>query len=385
VSSRGQARTGEIKRTAGGWAIRYLGARGVRRQRGGFRTKTEAKAVLDDELRKARLGTVYRPEATLHELVDAFLDQYEGAPSSKDRLDQYLGKATAHFGDQPIGSLGALDVARWRACLPETMRHGAHRALRQVLGAAVRWRWIEHNVAVDIKNPAHARAEFAPFESWDEIDAVADELGPFGPLAIFCVGTGVRPEEAFGGDWGVVDLEAGVFTVRRAFAKGRLKSYPKTVRSRRRVPLRGKVVDALNELPRRQGILFPSSEGGRINIDNRRSREWVPALKAAGVEHRRIYDMRHTFATWSLAAGMSIFTLARRMGTSVQMIDQTYGHLARDAEDQDRGLLDAYDNGRGHVVGTENGDNDRAHRSTNDKSPANTQLSVERAREDSNL
>ena len=61
--------------------------------------------------------------------------------------------------------------------------------------------------------------------------------------------------------------------------------------------------------------------------------------------------MRHTFATWSLAAGMSIFTLARRMGTSVQMIDSTYGHLAQDAEDQDRGLLDAYD-ARGHVVGT---------------------------------
>jgi integrase len=65
--------------------------------------------------------------------------------------------------------------------------------------------------------------------------------------------------------------------------------------------------------------------------------------------------MRHTFATWSLAAGMSIFTLARRMGTSVQMIDSTYGHLAQDAEDQDRGLLDAYDDAsdaRGHVVGT---------------------------------
>ena len=54
---------------------------------------------------------------------------------------------------------------------------------------------------------------------------------------------------------------------------------------------------------------------------------------------------------------MSIFTLARRMGTSVQMIDMTYGHLARDAEDQDRGLLDAYDGAgsgaTGRVVGTE--------------------------------
>jgi integrase len=64
--------------------------------------------------------------------------------------------------------------------------------------------------------------------------------------------------------------------------------------------------------------------------------------------------MRHTFATWSLAAGMSIFTLSRRMGTSVRMIDATYGHLVRDAEDQDRGLLDAYDAAnerRGHESG----------------------------------
>jgi integrase len=88
-------------------------------------------------------------------------------------------------------------------------------------------------------------------------------------------------------------------------------------------PLRSKVVDALEELPRGRGILFPTPGGGRIDINNWRSREWVPALEAAGVEHRRIYDMRHTFATWSLAAGMGIFTLARRMGTSVLMIDRT--------------------------------------------------------------
>ncbi|HEV7566813.1 MAG TPA: hypothetical protein VGO31_12725 [Microbacteriaceae bacterium] len=31
------------------------------------------------------------------------------------------------------------------------------------------------------------------------------------------------------------------------------------------------------------------------------------------------------------------------MGTSVKMIDETYGHFARDAEDQERDLVDAYD------------------------------------------
>jgi hypothetical protein len=38
------------------------------------------------------------------------------------------------------------------------------------------------------------------------------------------------------------------------------------------------------------------------------------------------------------------------MGTSVAMIDATYGHLVPDSEDYLRGLLDEYD---ARVVGTE--------------------------------
>ena len=64
-----------------------------------------------------------------------------------------------------------------------------------------------------------------------------------------------------------------------------------------------------------------------------------------GVKHRRIYDLRHTFATWSLAAGIDIFTLARRMGTSVKLIDRTYGHLVAGGDAYERELLDAFDAG----------------------------------------
>jgi hypothetical protein len=46
------------------------------------------------------------------------------------------------------------------------------------------------------------------------------------------------------------------------------------------------------------------------------------------------------------AAGLDIFRLARRMGISVAMIDRTYGHLAAGADEYERELLDAYDNGR---------------------------------------
>jgi hypothetical protein len=64
----------------------------------------------------------------------------------------------------------------------------------------------------------------------------------------------------------------------------------------------------------------------------------------ASIDAGRASYCRHTYATWSLAAGVSLFNLSRRMGTSAAMIDATYGHLAPDAEEYERALLNAYDN-----------------------------------------
>jgi integrase len=104
----------------------------------------------------------------------------------------------------------------------------------------------------------------------------------------------------------------------------------------------------------------PALRGGHLNLHNWRAREWKPAIKAAGIDPpRRIDDLRHTYATMSLTAGVSLFSLARRMGTSVEMIDRTYGHLASDAEYDERGLLDVYDaktDAFGQLSGTGAGD-----------------------------
>ena len=324
------------------WAIRYRDAHGRRPQQTGFRTKGEARDALEEALRRVRLGPLYRPTVTLREVADAYLEQHEAAPSTLEWLRDSLRPALERFGDRPIGALTVPEIGVWRASLPAGKRYRAHRALRQVLQAAVRWKWIEDNAAALVKNPAPRPSEIHPFESWDELNAIAAELDVVsGVCVIFLAGTGVRPEEAFGAEWRDVDLQRRVLMVRRAYAKGRLKEYGKTVGSRRAVPLRARVTDALGRLPHRRGMLLPASGGGRVDINNWRHRHWTPAVAAAGVEHRRIYDLRHTYATWSLAAGVDIFTLARRMGTSVPMIDRTYGHLVTGADEYERELLDA--------------------------------------------
>jgi hypothetical protein len=72
------------------------------------------------------------------------------------------------------------------------------------------------------------------------------------------------------------------------------------------------------------------------------ARHWKPAQKAAAIEPLRdLYDLRHTYATFALRAGVPVFAVSRFMGSSIAMIDHHYGHLAHDSREHAVSLLDA--------------------------------------------
>ena len=326
------------------WAYRYRvnGRLSTRPQVGGFATRAAAERALRRELARLRPGA----EMTLAELVARYLEVHQAAPATIEKLRWLLGKATATFGEVRLVDLRAEEICAWRSALPEGHRFEATQALRQVLNAAVAWQLIDVNPARrGVPNPLRRFPEKRPFESWEEIRALAGCLGPvIGPIVLFGAATGVRPAELVALERRDLDRVAGVVYVRRQFVRGQVKP-PKARRSLRAVPLQSVALEALAALPASESpLLFPAPRGGHIDLHNFRARDWRPAQAALEVDPiRRPYDLRHTYATFALRAGVSIFDLSRFMGASLAMIDKHYGHLARDGREHAIALLDAYE------------------------------------------
>ena len=90
-------------------------------------------------------------------------------------------------------------------------------------------------------------------------------------------------------------------------------------------------------------LIFPAPHGGVLNLNNWRRRVWAPAIEAAGIPTpARIYDLRSTFASDAFAAGVPVFTLAKVMGTSVRMIEKSYGVLLDGAGAEIASRLDLF-------------------------------------------
>src|SRR5215211_4510428 len=234
------------------WAYRYrTGGRDSKRvQRGGFISEQDARDALERELERLRREGRIARRLTLAELVETYLAQHDVQPVTIEKLRYLLNKATVVFGDRRIGELTSQEIAEWRMALSPGYRFEATQALRQVLHRAVAWGMIDVNPAkVGVDNPVPRRKEQRPFESWVELEALAEAIGPrYGPMILFAAATGLRPAEWVALEKRDVDQEGRVVYVRRSFTRRELKR-PKTDGSLRAVPLQTRALDALERVP----------------------------------------------------------------------------------------------------------------------------------------
>jgi integrase len=328
--------------------LRYYDNDGERQTGGVFETKTAALDYFRDEIEPRLNGVAPTRELTLSGLVDLYLERHAVVVRGRTirTLRQRLGYVVRDYGNTPLAEFERMsgELADWQAKLPERSRYGIVSALRQTLEAAVRWGYMGANPAkLAGRNPQPAPRPVRPY-SFAELEAIAAELSPaYQPLPDFGAATGLRPEEWAALERRDVDRRAGLVNVRRTVSEGVVVELAKTSRSRRQVPLSRRALDALDRMPPRleTPLLFTSPRGRLLDLHNFSRREWAPAVEASGVaKPARVYDLRSTFASNALAAGVTVFELARIMGTSVLMIEGHYGALLDGAQAGIAGRLD---------------------------------------------
>jgi integrase len=187
-----------------------------------------------------------------------------------------------------------------------------------------------------MKLPKVRRLRVQPF-NYEEWLLLLEQMLPwYRPYFEFAVQTGLRPSEQVALKWTAIDdtfIHIELSRVRK-LEKAELK----TQESVRRIELRANMRATLarqRELSSRfqKPYVFVNSEGRPIQQENL-GKIWRQALSKSGVRYRRLYETRHTFASWALAAGESPEWVARTLGhVDTTMVYRTYGcyipHLTR--------------------------------------------------------
>jgi integrase len=135
-------------------------------------------------------------------------------------------------------------------------------------------------------------------------------------LVVLAINTGMRFGEMNDLTWDRVDL-----LNRTIWLPGRATKNKKG----RHVPLNDNALAALNAIPER-------IDGGRVFTNARMNEDpFKIALKRARIKNFRFHDLRHTFASRLVMAGIDLYRVSQLLGHSNVLMTQRYAHLAPSA------------------------------------------------------
>lgn len=351
------------------WLDLPRGDDGKRRQinRGGFATKREAQAALakaQTELDEKRFTT---PDKVL---VSAYLTEWlAGIDRKPSTLEAYKRCVTAHLvpalGRHRLQQLTPPQIKSAYRSLQEdtglspTTVQLIHQVLSKALADAVSDGLLPHNPAARVKAPARDTPEMHTWTREQVVSFLAhvadDRMTAMWRLFLT---TGMRRGEVAALRWQDVDLDRAVLSVRQTgniiegvWTIGTPKGRKDATAKSRRLALDAGTVAALKAHRTRQlaerlawgedwtdsGLVFCREDGTPLNPTA--IGHWLTTrAKQAKLPHVRVHDLRHTYATLALEAGVHPKVVSERLGhANIGITLNLYSHVT---EGMDRGAAD---------------------------------------------
>lgn len=346
------------KRSNGKWRARYRDDHGREYARH-FDRKVDAQRWIDEVTTSVISGTYVDPKAGGVTFSDFYADwSTRQLWVRKTRENADLAARSVPFGDLPLSRIRRSHVEAWIKAMtidlaPTTIKT-RYVIIRSVFRAAVLDRVIVTDPSAGITLPRRRRADAAmsvpTAEQVGRLLQHADSTRVstrkgFRTYVALCAFAGLRLGEAAGVQVGDINFLKRQLNVTRQIQREGSTYIVRTPKygSERVVYLPDELVDILAEhlrlhlepdpVPSRW--LFNAK--GEPMYDNAVAWRWRATRAAAGLEHVRLHDLRHFYASGLIAEGCDVVTVQRSLGHATATTTlNTYSHLWPTAEDRTR-------------------------------------------------
>jgi integrase len=352
----------------------YRDPEGRERSAGTYSSRRAAERAGNSEEAKVRAGAWHDHslgQVTFAEYVETvWLPSKHVETSTLAAYRYYLDKHfLPAFGRRPIGKILPAEIQRWvtTAVNPPTGKPLSaasvgkyHTMLHSVFERALRDRVITFNPCAHTELPKKVKKKNRTLTP-AEYDAILAALPAQHRLMVqTAIDTGVRWGELIALKPRHLDLDpesgTGRLTVEETIVEVSLKSSPTGARmltkpypkdnEPRTMALPSELVGQLAAWINQRGLgpgdlLFATRDGTPISRNTFRTRVWLPAVRASGVDFDvRFHDLRHAHASWLLAGGSDITSVMDRMGHAQITTTHKYLHPMPDADQKNLTALD---------------------------------------------
>lgn len=242
-----------------------------------------------------------------------------------------------YFKDKPINKIRPADIRKWQNTIKESISSEVHQKninqqFSSIMNFAVRYYGLRKNPCSIAGSIGRRKARKMDFWTLDEFNRFIVQVNdlPLKMAYLVLFYAGLRLGELLALTRSDLSVPSRTLTISKTYHrydKADLITSPKTDNSYRTITLPPLLVDALSDYIERNYDMQP---GDRLfpQVTEFKLRYWKKeACNTSGVKVIRLHDIRHSHVSLLIDMGFSPHLIAERIGDTVQMVNEVYGHL----------------------------------------------------------